>query len=159
EWISGLLALQCELPVLPMAVVRHPRCLATGWLYVPPERWIDVPSSPRVLDALANPGALYGMAVFDALIRNTDRHGGNIIVLKDERPPFRPRLLVHDHDHALICPGLTPTSLEAPELDAPELWMRHPELRRRIASRTRLLETAADVQHLLADEVIEAIVE
>ena len=55
-----------------------------------------------MLDHLVNPDALYGMVVFDALIRTMDRHDRNVVALKvaDEGPRYH--LFLYDHGHAVV---------------------------------------------------------
>ena len=139
EWIAGLIALQCGLPVLRMAVVRHPAGLAVGWKYLGTGLFASLASDPRLIAAAQNADAVYLIAVFDALVRNVDRHAGNVVAQRISRnaPVFR--LLAYDHDRALIHPLVRPDHLWGlPDLDDSRLWLRAPGLRAALTDRQQL---------------------
>ena len=145
-----------------MVVIRHTSGLATGWESVPRAMWATLASVPAILDRARNADVLYEMVVFDALIRNVDRHERNLCARRMDQRQADYDLFVYDHDRALLPPGVTPATIalrDLAHLDSPGLWIRIPEVARRIVSRERLQQAVAHLRGTCAVADIRAIMD
>jgi hypothetical protein len=160
EWIAGLVALQCGLPTLAMFVIQHPDGLAVGWERLSHAMWATLGTHPQVLDAAENADSVYEMVVFDALVRNIDRHAGNIVARRVSQRSTLYQLFVYDHDRTLVLPGETPATLAVtPQFDAPALWIREAGIRWRITDAGRLREAIRSIQGACSASALRTIVD
>jgi hypothetical protein len=146
ERICGLLAIQCGLPAMDLAVIHFQGRPCIGFAKIERNSLAAVATHRGILDQLENPGLLYDLAAFDAWIRNIDRHPRNVFARRTSRSSQSYELMMGDHDRATLVPidGLVPATVDRfPHLDSGQAWISAGEVRARLTD-LKLLYAAAD---------------
>jgi hypothetical protein len=119
EYVAARLGHAIGLPVLDFTVVE----LAGDLFFASaamPQGTFHTSTTEDLFQKCENRDRVYDLVVFDAWLRNTDRHHENLLV-REIRPRGSPNvrfnLLCNDHSHCLVCPNEQATILAA-HLDA-----------------------------------------
>ncbi len=111
----------------------------------------------ELLESCLNRDLVYELVAFDTWLCNIDRHQENLVVRRrrTRRGPDQRLLLLNDHSHCLMVPGLTPARLYELLGTTPAQYLRLDFVRDAIIDPTRLRE-AIDAIRLMEDGRIRA---
>jgi len=159
EFIGAYLAECLEVPVVDHRLLSFGGRLFFGSARMGPATF--TPMTKADFDRSTNKDVSYLLIVLDVIIRNIDRHQGNLLLrwLDPNDKSGECLVVANDHSHCLVLPGQSASDLSAFKDEFPKVCSGHLDYVNHSVQEPDLLRQAIDHAQAIADREISDLVE